>query len=321
VLAYPGNGKSALGVRYTVDDFVHLIAAVDSADRPVGWLSTGIIFLNLYARSGRTFTTWIGGTPAAGTDWQEYLDSLTTRPGILARLDSAVQLVEGTVRPLPGSFRVSVMVPYPEPRADSLRFRDVLYDLRTTPGRVGASAAYVRAATKQFAAAHYHHLRFDGFYWLNEAVPAVDTATVIGVARVVHDRRLRLLWIPYYHAPGLEEWRQLGFDEAWLQPNYFFNLPVSPLRLDSAATRAIGLGLGIELEFDSRLYSLPSFSGRLIPYLDILDAQPVLRSRSTAMYEGQGALIHLSQSTNARDRALYARLIQAASPDLPATSR
>jgi hypothetical protein len=314
VLAYPGSTKGGIGTCYTVDDFIRLIAAVDSTGRPVRWLSTGMVFLSLYAPSGRVFTTWIGGTPATGADWQEYLDSLTGPAGILTRLDSAVQTVEGAVGPLQGAFPVSLMIPYPEPREDSLRFRSAPYHLREATGRVEAAAAYVRAGKGQFNSARYRRLRLDGFYWLLETVNPGDTATVAGVSRAIHAEGLRFLWVPYYTAAGQELWRQLGFDEAWLQPNYFFHPEISSLRLDSAATRAVALGLGIELEFNASVYRIPAYFDRLGPYLAMLEAHPELRRRSTAMYEGQGALIRLSRSTELRDRAIYARLIRALSP-------
>jgi Domain of unknown function (DUF4855) len=314
VLAYAGSHKGGLGTSYSVDDFVRLIAAVDSTGRPVAWLSTGMVFLQLYAPSGRTFTTWIGGTPATGADWQEYADSLMKPSGALARLDSAVRLVETAAGPLSGAFPVALMVPYPEPRVDSLSLGGTVFDFHASAGRVAAAAAYVRAGKAEFASARYRRLRLDGFYWLSESVLPADTATVTGVAKVIHSERLRFLWIPYYHGAGMESWRQLGFDEAWLQPNFFFNLQVPPPRLDSAATRAIELGLGIEVEFNSKIYSLPAYFDRLSPYLDMLEAHPALRSHSIALYEGQGALINLSRSSDSRDRALYARLIRALSP-------
>jgi hypothetical protein len=310
VLAYPGSSKGGLGTIYTVDDFVHLIAVVDSSGRPTRWLSTGMIFLQLYAPSGRTFTTWIGGQAATGADWREYLDSLLAPTGAFTRLDSAVSMVARAVQPLGSAFAVALMIPYPEPRAGTLRFDGVTYDLRSTAGRVAAVAAYVQAVRADFASAQYSHLRLDGYYWLSESVGAPDTATVIAVARAIHRDGLRLLWVPYYFAAGLADWRQLGFDEAWLQPNWFFNRQISPLRVDSAAHRALALGLGVELEFNAKIYSDSDYYDRFGPYLAMLERNPRLRERSVALYEGHGALIHLSRSDLPRDRAIYARLVQ-----------
>ena len=106
----------------TIPHFTRLLAHVDSAGRPAYWQCTGAIFLNLYAASGRLFTTWIGGVPANGADWAEYADSLFAPGGALSRLDSAVALASATLGPPPNPVRVSIMIPYPEPTAGALQF-------------------------------------------------------------------------------------------------------------------------------------------------------------------------------------------------------
>src|SRR5207249_2401089 len=85
ILAYPGTLKGGIGTSYDVDDFVRLLGIVDSIGRVTSWLCTGVIFLQLYAPSGRIFTTWGGGTPATGADWEEYLDSIVGPHGALTR--------------------------------------------------------------------------------------------------------------------------------------------------------------------------------------------------------------------------------------------
>ncbi|MFX7632995.1 DUF4855 domain-containing protein, partial [Acinetobacter baumannii] len=60
-------------------------------------------------------------------------------------------------------------------------------------------------------------------------------------------RMLRSIWIPYQQAAGWNEWAQLGFDLAFLQPNYYFN-PKKSVDASSAASEAAGMG--VEIEFD-----------------------------------------------------------------------
>lgn len=310
ILAYPGSAKGGMGTTYSVDDFVRLLGAVDSTGRVSSWLCTGVIFLQLYAASGRTFTTWIGGTPATGADWTEYLDSIVGSGGAIARLDSTVRLIEPTAGALGGKLPVAIMIPYPEPKADSVRFADSTYALATAAGRAEAAGAFVDVAARRFAGAGFRHIRLDGFYWLSESISPPDHDVVVAVSRRVHRDRLRFLWIPFYGAPGQAQWRDLGFDEAWLQPNYFFRLTVAADRVDSAAMRARAQGLGIEVEFNSRLLTDSAYRDRLDPYLRLLE-DPSIARQSVALYDGQGALIRLSRSTDPRDRTTYARLVRA----------
>jgi hypothetical protein len=200
------------------------------------------------------------------------------------------------------------MVPYPEPKGGTLSFGGRPYDLRTADGRVRAAAAYIADVERRFRDTGHPRLRLDGFYWLLETMPMPDVAVVTRVAREVHARGFRFLWIPYYDAAGWEGWHEHGFDEAWLQPNYFFHRDVPASRLDSTAARAVRSGMGLEIEFDGRLTATPGFGDRLEPYLQVLRRYPQLLARSIVVYEGGGGLLALSRSRTPDGRTRYQRL-------------
>jgi hypothetical protein len=296
--------------RYTVDDLARLVAVMDTGGRPRAWLTTGAIFLQLYAPSGRAFTNWIGGPAATGADWQAYADSLLAAAGPIARLDSALDVVARTLGPRAAPYRVAVMIPYPSVTLDTLRYDGRLYRL-WDPADAGAlTTAYIGHVADGFAGQRFRHVVLDGYYWLHESIEGREAAVVAAAARSVHRAGCRLVWIPFYEAPGAAEWRRQGFDEAWLQPNYFFNLNLATLRIDSAFARAGSLGMGLELEFDGRLLTDARYADRLLPYLERLGADRDRRTRSVAIYEGDGALLRLSRSPDPWHRALYRRLAQ-----------
>ena len=296
--------------RYTADDFIRLVAVLDSGGRPRAWLTTGAIFLQLNAPSGRVFTNWVGGPPATGADWRAYAESLLTATGPIARLDSALEWVAGTLGSPAEPYRVAVMIPYPAVTLDTLRYGGRLYRLWEPADAAALTTAYIGDVTDLFTHRGFRNVVLDGYYWLHESVEGKEAGVVAAVAASVHRARSRLVWIPFYQAPGAAAWRRLGFDDAWLQPNYFFTLTLPALRLDSAFTQARALGMGIELEFDQRLLSDARYADRLLPYLDRLGGTPELWQRSLALYEGGGALLQLSQSRDPRQRALYRQLAQ-----------
>jgi hypothetical protein len=310
ILVYAGGPQQRTGhPRYTVGDFVRLVAAVDTAGRPRTWLTTGAIFLELYAPSGRVFTDWIGGPPASGEDWRAYVDTLLAPSGPIARLDSAVAIVTRTLGPLGAPYRVAIMIPYSTYRLDTLRYGGVRYSLRDAVSGGTLAGAYVRDVAARFRERRFRYLDLEGFYWLREVIEGIDTAVVPAVAERVHQAGFRLFWIPYFDAPGWRDWRRFSVDAAWLQPNYFFNLNVAAVRVDSALARARAAGLGVELEFDGRLLSSADFEDRLDTYLSRLAAASDLRSGPLSVYEGGGALIALSETRDPWHRALYERLV------------
>lgn len=259
--------------------------------------------------SGRYYMPVGNGAPSTGHDWSVYLDSIFASGGPIARLASAAAVVAGRVGPADGRVEVAIMVPYPDPRADTLRFGGSMFSMHSDSGRAAASASFIREVIQRFRASRPKRATLTAFYWLYEGITAVDTALVPRVAKEVHAKGLRFLWIPSWGAGGAERWKSFGFDEAWLQPNYFFHPDVPSTRLDSALARARAAGMGLELEFDPRLFGSWQFADRLEPYLSALEGAPDLRTQPIAIYEGAGALIRLSRSRDAWHRALYERLV------------
>src|SRR5437867_13414322 len=107
--------------QYSVDNLVHLISVIDTSDRSVGSLFEGVILAELQAVSGRYYLPWTNGEPSQGSVWGQYLDSLASVEGPLARLDSAAgRLARSTGSTSKISF--VVMIPYPDPQVGPTTF-------------------------------------------------------------------------------------------------------------------------------------------------------------------------------------------------------
>ena len=309
-----GGGHQGWRIEYSTAQLERLLSVRDTSGQPTGWLFTGSILIHLQAPSGHYLTTWFPRMPkATGADWAAYEDSLFAPGGLIARLDSAVSTLDATI-PLNGTFAVVALVPYPDTLLRDFAFRGHGYDMTTVSGRAAADSAYIVDFTGRFQSVGYPRLRLAGFYWLYEGVVLPDTSLVPLVASVVHDEHLRFLWIPCYLCRNGQRWRSFGFDEAWLQPNYFFDTTVTLGRIDTTVARAKGADLGVELEFDNRLFTIPAYAHRFDAYLDMLQRWPAFRARSLAVYDGAGALYTLDTLAEAHPgwaRDLYERFVQA----------
>jgi len=308
ILAFAGDSGR---VTYSVDDFVRLIAEVDTTGTAMKRLCTGVVFLALRTSAGRHFSSLSGPPYAQGKDWEAYVDGLFALGGPVARLDSAVAIVDASVGAIGQPMAVAFMIPYPEPKLDTLRLYGQTYEVGVPDGRVAAAERFAREVANRFQSARFRRLVHNSFYWLYESVHGQDEQIVPRVGDRLHAMSFRFLWIPFFTAWGVDDWRRWGFDEAWLQPNYFFDPRVPQVRLDSAAVRARSRAMGLEIEFDGRVYTQPGFYDRLGPYLSILESSLDIRRGSIAIYEGGGALIELSRRKAFRYRALYKRLVDA----------
>jgi hypothetical protein len=118
---------------------------------------------------------------------------------------------------------------------------------------------------------------------------------------------LRFYWIPSWKANGAAQWRELGFDYAWQQPNHFFHPGKVPdARLGEATAFARRHGLGLEFEADHRAFSeAKAFRPRFHAYLNAFDRDGVTAKASVAYYEGGGALLQMARSDDPEVRGLY----------------
>ena len=309
VLVYSGGPKRPA---YTVDDLRHLLSVVDTADRSVGQLCDGVILTEYQALSGRYYMPWSNGQHATGADWDQYLDSLVAPAGILTRLDSAATRA--------GAPRVwfTVMVPYPDSVQRAFAFDGQSWDLTVPVQRAEAVNRYVHQVAYRVKSLQLPRLSFAGFYWLNESAIPSDLDLITEVTDFAGPLNYRVQWIPWWGTPRAAQWAFFGFDHdgVWQQPNYFFHPEVATSRLDSAFNFARTAGMGVELEFDSRLFSDERYRGRLSPYLDAFEKAADIRNRPIAIFEGAGALIQLARSPDPGNRALYRRLVTVLRPEI-----
>ena len=138
-----------------------------------------------------------------------------------------------------------------------------------------------------------------------------------------------LYWIPYYLGPGYKHWKALGIDQAWMQPNWYWDLGnenAYPFEKTLAAIREADLaGMELELEYTAVADQMtgnrigpdgegrPAFTAKDVPalqarvrrYMQEYKEAGFLGQKSVALYSGSNAFTQLATSAFPEDRALY----------------
>jgi|GEM_PF-1312321 len=224
------------------------------------WLFDSFLPIDLTAPSGTG--TDLGATTAA--DWVALLDRwFGTAPGggTIGAIDAAITRVAGTTgtagTPMglpPTRRKIVVTMPW---AADYQAYFGVVdgraADLRVPAERDRVVAWYTDLVRQRFAAAGYRNVDLWGIYLMREDILPGDEAWVTTAAATVHQRGMKIAWIPYYRAPGWQQWRSFGLDVAIMQPSYGFRSPVDggpvdATRLVTTAELAANAGLGVEIE-------------------------------------------------------------------------
>ena len=244
---------------WRAENFRPYVAYLDRAGKPVDWFYDAYLFLMFGGvPSGRTYID--GATDRK--DWEYYLAEEFAPERELAALDATVENVAQALHAPVPTVPVIAMIPYPSPKQKAFGDADgdgVTENLSVERDREKAVAWFLREFLGRWNGRSYRHLKLWGFYWMNEGVSPADESVVRAAARAVHAQGCKFLWIPWFRAPGVEKWRELGFDLAIMQPNYAFIPPTGNLRvpdenrLTTAANVCRRLGMGIEMELNMGL--------------------------------------------------------------------
>lgn len=239
------------------------------------WLFDSFLLIEFtLGKGGQTtnqiFATGYYGLPARKAEWQELLDYYFTKDVSVDALDKTVGKQIGQIgRP---AYKRQVVLTLPEPIVGGAGsnyptlakdYWGVVegrkLDFTRPADRLTACKWYIDKACEMFDAGGYEHVELAGFYWVAEEMYH-SSGIIEGVAEYLHSKGLRFEWIPYWKGekdwqgndPDYFTWKDYGFDQAYLQPNYFFNESVPASRLTDAVKVINKYDLGYEVEFDEK---------------------------------------------------------------------
>ena len=131
-----------------------------------------------------------------------------------------------------------------------------MLDFSNLDDRLAALRWMVDESICRFNEKQYEHVALSGFYWFCEEMEYEDYNREMAQITTDYIRSVgyKTCWCPWFGAPGFEDWKELGFDIATQQANFFpehrkhFPNRGTEERLPAVAewTRKIGIGVGME---------------------------------------------------------------------------
>ena len=129
------------------------------------------------------------------------------------------------------------------------------------------------------------------------------------IADYLHAQGYSFSWIPYYGSRGYDDWRFFGFDQVYLQPNYYWK-PANAW--EDVCGEIARYGVGMELEFEpTLLHGRPdseAFRTRFRAYMEAARRYGIYGSKPFAYYHGTNGFHDLWASDDEEDRALFREL-------------
>jgi Domain of unknown function (DUF4855) len=306
-LIYCGNSNR---LAWTPDQFQPYVSYRAPKNGAEEWLFDGFLFLEFKDGQGAEFEEGWKQKPARKEEWQWLLNRFFEPGHAIPALEQTCAETEQRIgKPLRPR---QVVITLPEPNHTQTNWgavdgKNLVFT--NSADRVVACRWYIQTALEKWHQLAPKHLQLAGFYWLAESAPKARNVILPELGNHIRSHGQRFFWIPYWHSAGSGDWKQLGFDVAYQQPNYFFHPELPGSRLQEACDFGRQHGMGMEMELDGRLATDPEkFASRFPAYLDAFERNGVKTSAAMAYYEGGGILVRFSKSENADHRQHYDRL-------------
>jgi hypothetical protein len=307
VLIYSGAKSFPV---WDAEKLLPYVTYVDRRGKPQDWFFDSFLWMQTTTPEGVSlYYPTKGIRPPVKADWDWALDNFSDPARGVVQLDACVRRA---MRDLPDkNRRVSLVLTIPTAEVQSTDFGAIApggpsLDFRRDADRVAALQWYIREALARWKKLDAPHVRLAGFYWLRESIKPENRALVKQTAAFLHSRGMKLYWIPYLGASGIDVWRELGIDATMIQPNYAFaRIEKDVSRLSRTARLALRVGAGLELEIDPLALREPESRARYLTYLDAGVKYGFMDRAILGYYEAAGLFGKFAASPDPAVRNLY----------------
>ena len=245
LLSYNHDPASASGGKTTAEEYMPFVGYYDRGGKLADTFFDSFLFL--------PYGAYVNEESGDFTAWNAYVDNVFAEDANVNALSEAAERVsEGLGRDVRVSVFFSILYTWP----DKTSFGDVdgdgvIEDFSKAEDRKKAIKWIIDEQLSRFEAGGYDNLDLLGFYWYEEQVTYTDPhelELIRYASDYVHSLGYKLMWIPWYCAPGYTDWKELGFDMACMQPNYAFSGQATVERLYDNAETTRRLGMCVEIE-------------------------------------------------------------------------
>lgn len=317
VLIYAGGARNR---NWSVDRMKDYVSYTDR-DGKAHWLFDGFLLLEIRdIGPGSAEVAFDPGhknedgsiLPAATqADWLKLIDYYFSEGQVIDAIERSVEEASQTLGVPPSKRQIVVSIPnpivYKQPIAQKggTTYWGVIdnrvLDFSDEADRALACRWYIDQVLSRFKQAKFRHVELAGFYWVTEETSA-KSPLIGNIVDYCAQKRYDLYWIPYFHAPGFESWKEKGFARAYYQPNHFFHNEIPYERLKVACAEAQANGMDMEVEFDESALKKHGRGGRLRDYMRAFRETGVWERCKLAYYQGGSAVTALRRSDDPKIR-------------------
>ena len=301
-------------IDWTPEQFEPYLTWTNPDTQKEEWLFDGFLFIEFKSNTGFMFAKGYGSKPSTKENQLWFLERVFEKGKAVDALDKALGKTIQRLGTPPRPRRVVLTLPEPIIQTENWgELNGKALDFKNNEDRVAAVKWFIDLLLERWKKEGYQNLELAGFYWVAEEMGKDDTVKLIQpIGQYIRSHNKRFYWIPWWNSPGSKIWKDLGFDAAYQQPNYFFKLNVPDGRVEDACRFAKEHAMGLEMEWDHRaMNDKENYARRLKGYLDGFEQAGVWKEAAVAHYMDGHGMIALSKSTDPNIIPLYRRLCSA----------
>ena len=272
------------------------------------WMFDGFLLLEFKNGEGRSFASYYEPLAARKQEWIKLCDRFFQQNVALHAIDDCIEEVSKKIGKPKHKRKVVLTLPEPVPnQKDWGELNGKSMDFSQDKDRIEACNWFIDYAIRRFKDEKYKHLELDGFYWVAEE--ATHSRTILhAIGDYMRKKKMKFNWIPYWGSDGHGEWKDLKFDVAYQQPNYFFyEQKPDENHLPNVCKFAFERGMFLEVEFDERALkkSADYRADRLYDYMEAFRKAGAIEKIPFAYYIGDCMVYDLATSKHKEDNDLY----------------
>lgn len=254
---------------FDTEDFLPYVAYLDEEGNYTDTMFDSFLFL----LTGTFPSNLSGHADCTKSDLDWTLTDLFTEGKNILALEEAAGIAKQKLG-LPEDFKYGLTIALYQPSKTNTNFGDINGDGKsestaTPQDKVAIIKWYIDQFEAKYSEYDFKNIDFIGYYWYGEGIYPEngDVEVLKAISKDVHSRGVDFFWIPWYNAPGVNIWDEVGFDSACMQPNYVFDETVSDDRMKNAVNTILNYGMGIEIEIGGSALGNDTLYRRYVEYL------------------------------------------------------